>query len=476
MALLPAAGNAERPRNSLSDFVRHFILVASICFVVALLGSLTRPMGFLAVFWPANAVLAGMLIRHANLRAAGMVVAAAVGYFAAGIVVGDRLYDSVLMTSANLAGAIVLTQFFSALPDADRLLERPRGVAALAVYSAIASIVAGVLGGIVFSQLRNVSYFEGWWGWFSAEMVNYLALLPLLLTLPLLETWRLRRPRAADLRQCLPPVLLTVIAIAASPLLPNPLGVVAPLPALVWCALALPMPGSAALVLIYSGVAMLGIKLGIFDFGFHAPLDEGQIAIAHLGVALVALGPILVASASAERRRRLDQLERLTRLDSLTEALTRRAFEEAGQALVERLRRTGAPVAVLLCDADHFKAINDLHGHAAGDRALTALAAAIRAAIRQDDIVGRLGGEEFALVLADTTRREASVVAERIRQAVERLEIVLDSGDIYRLTVSVGVYFAHAASFDLAEMVSRADRAMYEAKRAGRNRVVVAEP
>src|SRR6218665_1243412 len=98
MALLPAAGNADRPRNSLSDFARYFILVASICFVAALLGSLSRPMGFLAVFWPANAVLAGMLIRHPNLRTAGMVVAAAIGYIAAGIVVGDNLYDGVLMT------------------------------------------------------------------------------------------------------------------------------------------------------------------------------------------------------------------------------------------------------------------------------------------------------------------------------------------------------------------------------------------
>lgn len=88
---------------------------------------------------------------------------------------------------------------------------------------------------------------------------------------------------------------------------------------------------------------------------------------------------------------------------------------------------------------------------------------------------GRLGGEEFAVVLAEATRREAEAAADRIREAVDNLDIVLDSGSVCRLTVSIGVSFAHSAAFDLSEMVSHADRAMYEAKRAGRNRVVIAQ-
>ncbi len=473
MALLPAAGHADRPRNSFPDIARDFVFVALVVFAAALAGSLSRPVGFLAVFWPANALLAGLLLRQPRLRTFANVAAAALGYLAAGAVMGDATQDGVLMTAANLVGALVLILFFAALPETDRRLERPLSVAALVLVSLAGSAAAGIVGGVAFVRIADNTYLDGWWRWLASEMVNYLALLPLLLTMPAPDRWLRRRPRSAELKLWLPPVLVAVAAIGASPFLPSSLAVVAAVPALVWCALVLPLPGTALLVLVYSGAAMLGIKLGIYDFGFEPPLSDDTIAMAHLGVALVALGPILVASASADRRRRLDHLERLTRLDSLTEALTRRAFEQAGAGLIAQQRQTGAPVAVLLCDADHFKAINDLHGHAAGDRALTALAAAIRTAIRQDNIVGRLGGEEFALVLADTTRREAEVVAERIRRAIGRLEIVLDGGEVLTLTVSIGVCFAHSSSFDLADMVSRADHAMYEAKRLGRNRVVI---
>lgn len=382
MALLPATGDADRPRNSLSDTARSFIVVALLIFAAALAGSLSRPMGFLAVFWPANALLAGLLIRGARLRSLTVVAAAGVGYLASGALVGDVPHLGLLMTTANLTGALVLTLFFVALPEVDRRLERPRSVALLLLIVAAASASAAIIGGVASAQMSGETYLHAWRGWLSAEMVNYLALLPLVLTMPFPSEWAIRRPRAGDLRAWLPPAILAVLAISLSPLLPNPLAVIVPIPALAWCALVLPLPGTALLVLIYSGLAMLGIKLGIFDFGFPMPLDDDEITFAHLGVALVALGPILVASASAERRRRYDQLERLTRLDSLTEALTRRAFEEAGQQVIDRLRRTGAPVAVLLCDADHFKAINDLHGHAGGDRALTALAAAMRLSIR----------------------------------------------------------------------------------------------
>jgi diguanylate cyclase (GGDEF)-like protein len=184
---------------------------------------------------------------------------------------------------------------------------------------------------------------------------------------------------------------------------------------------------------------------------------------------------MVIASVNAERRRRIEQLERMARHDSLTDALTRSTFMEAGAGLLAQLLKEQAAVAVLVLDADHFKQINDVHGHPSGDRVLVAVAAAIRTAIRQGDLFGRIGGEEFALVLPRMTRREAQAVAERMRKAVANLAVVLESGSLQRITVSIGVAFDGASRAGLSEMVSLADRAMYEAKRAGRDQVVVSD-
>src|SRR5690606_31277597 len=146
--------------------------------------------------------------------------------------------------------------------------------------------------------------------------------------------------------------------------------------------------------------------LDLFAFGLDGGLSGMSIAAVHLGIAFIALGPVVAASASVERRRQVEQLTRLARDDALTGALTRGAFNDAGHRLVRTMAEEQASVAVLLVDADHFKQINDSHGHVAGDRVLTPIAAAIKTSIRQGDVFGRIGGEEFALVLPRISRAE----------------------------------------------------------------------
>lgn len=164
-----------------------------------------------------------------------------------------------------------------------------------------------------------------------------------------------------------------------------------------------------------------------------------------------------------------DEVERQARTDPLTGLLNRRALaDEAGRMLAQAARR-GTPTAAVLIDIDHFKQINDGHGHAMGDAVLVAAAELLRRHCRTGDVCARIGGEEFLLLLPDSALQSAHRVAERLRLAFEQ-EL---ARDLLPCTASLGVAFIQGTD-DLDRLLISADRALYRAKRAGRNRVATA--
>jgi diguanylate cyclase (GGDEF)-like protein len=169
-------------------------------------------------------------------------------------------------------------------------------------------------------------------------------------------------------------------------------------------------------------------------------------------------------------------MHRLAMTDELTRLPNRRSFFAIAGERLAHARRTGEPVALLALDIDHFKRINDTHGHEVGDRVLQRVAHAARASLRSGDAVGRTGGEEFLALLPATDARAAVEVAERLRLAIERLD-VSDLAPALAVSVSVGVAAAGPEStlaFDLEAQARQADEALYRAKAAGRNRVEMA--
>ena len=165
--------------------------------------------------------------------------------------------------------------------------------------------------------------------------------------------------------------------------------------------------------------------------------------------------------------------EELARTDFLTDLANRRAFYEQGERELRSLEQGARPAAVVMLDIDHFKSINDRYGHAGGDSVIRAVADLIRAHLRATDIAGRLGGEEFALLLPDIASDAALAVGERIRAATES-SIVEHEGRPIHFTLSVGMA-ARSTDASLDQWIARADAALYRAKQGGRNRVVVAE-
>jgi diguanylate cyclase (GGDEF)-like protein len=200
--------------------------------------------------------------------------------------------------------------------------------------------------------------------------------------------------------------------------------------------------------------------------------------LALVAFAVMSLTAVILFLRSAGDRVRLaglnDELERLVGVDALTGLSNRRQITGDLTRAASAAHRHDTALSILLIDVDHFKAVNDTHGHQTGDRALAGIARAMEDALRREDLVGRWGGEEFLAILPATDIGGAIVVAERIRTSIEQLEILTDDSVSSSFTVSVGVAACSREGVD--RLLERADSALYAAKDAGRNRVEVAPP
>lgn len=190
----------------------------------------------------------------------------------------------------------------------------------------------------------------------------------------------------------------------------------------------------------------------------------------YLNLAICAMITLVVLSLlHAMLRRHQDSIEALATLDSLTGLPNRRSFDLlAGQAL-QQAQRDNAPLVALLIDLDHFKVLNDTHGHLAGDEVLRQFANVLQGSLRQSDILCRWGGEEFIVLLREAEGRQALDVAEKIRRRTEQLTFSYEDHPI-RLTTSIGLSSLHPED-TLHSLLARADHALYRAKQGGRNRV-----
>lgn len=189
------------------------------------------------------------------------------------------------------------------------------------------------------------------------------------------------------------------------------------------------------------------------------------IAMALAGVLLMLLGGLVVRQLVRMRR-----LREMAATDPLTGLANRRSIEQLGAEAIARARASGLPLSAMALDVDHFKTVNDNHGHPCGDQALARIALACRDALRHFDLLGRTGGEEFLVLLPDTRLERAMSIAERLRTTIAALDFG-DIADGLRVTISIGVVELRATDGGLRELVGRADSALYRAKGNGRDRV-----
>jgi len=219
--------------------------------------------------------------------------------------------------------------------------------------------------------------------------------------------------------------------------------------------------GISQLVAAYVGL-LQGAAGDDFYRGLYVSINFLSLPAGYTGVAMFVI--FMLASDLSE------QMKEIAVRDQLTGLLNRRGFGEQAERAYATARRTDRPVSIIMTDIDHFKTINDEFGHAAGDNALAHFAKILKVTRRTDDILARVGGEEFAIVLPGTELEESIRIAEELCKLLEEAPMIVD-GKTASMTASFGVATLSLNDTSLSDAVLRADRALYRSKRAGRNRV-----
>ncbi len=461
-----AREGAVRPDGALAIF----LLVVAIVGGAAALGLASRH-AFSVAFWPVNAILVGILIRNPALHRPAGWAGAALGLVAADMAFGRTLELSGFFAAANVSGMLTAVVMLRRLDPRDLRLRRVHSVMRITASLIPACFVAAMMGAVLVVVEFHGSASQTLMTWAASEMANYLIALPMTLTIA--PPWRgdRRATAAAAPTGRLPvwPALTLAISCTLAVVFDGPGSIMFPMPALLLCAMTYPVSVTAMLTMALGTGCMVTIGLGIVDIGQDLSIPRMVVSI-RIAVAFLALVPLTISSAMAVRDDLMDQLRVAADHDGLTGLLNRRAFE---QRLHDRLATplpAGDGLVLLWLDIDHFKAINDVHGHPAGDAVLRAVAATLRDCCRSDDLSARLGGEEFALVIATPDRVAAAGIVERLRRALAA-KVVDWNGTPIRATASIGACHVTRLPVDPADMVHRLDEAMYRAKRAGRDRV-----
>ncbi len=453
-----------------------YIALFGLPLALTLGGILARPIESLSLFWPVNAVLAGVLLRYprqANLMGFSLVWLAMV---VADLACGSAWAPALWFNLCNLGVVVTVWWLLSRLPRLHRRMRTPHGVLTVFGACAAGAVVAASMACAMAAPWFEKSLQATWLAWFSEQFSTSVLVLPILLTAP--SARALVRSGAQAIR--LAPLLVLLASLAFSIAFGGPGAIAFPIAALLWCAWTY-SPFLVSLLTLTAGSTLI-VAVAQNLMHFSVPQSEPGVTTlmsARLGIAMLVLGPLVVACVSQANRSLLARLAHQATIDHLTGLLSRSAFSRRANALLDSRQQhaQGLPLTLMMLDIDHFKSINDRHGHAVGDQVLRQFARTLQDHLHDEELLARLGGEEFVLVLPGLAPERAEFTAERLRRAVQDLHLA-QGDDRLQITVSIGVAgcAADEAAPSLDELLARADQALYRAKAQGRNRVEQAEP
>ncbi len=461
-----------------TDATRLFLTAGGLYFIAAASTiHLTSNGRDIAAFWPANAILVALLLADERPRWIPVLSAGFLANLAANQITRGTLAGPMLYGATNVIEVALVVALLRRWADDDGVLQTtPAVIQFILIAGLVAPAISGVFGSVTACYFFGEPLLKSYVSWIASDGLGLLVFTPFLLSVfqgDLLlcmqrKTWS-RRFEGLGLLLLVGLVGYHVFAVAPRPIL------FLLFPPLMLVTFRVGHLGTKAAVMI---VAIIGGVATMHGYGPVAMMTDDPAEQAHLlqaFLALLLLTCLPVAAEVTARARlaaRLDAHDREMTLratyDHLTGVHNRRGFEEAATSVLER-----SAAGLIVIDFDHFKSINDRWGHLVGDRALQHLAAELRAAVGDAGVIGRMGGDEFVVLVPGADRDAATDTAGHIRQRLQAAPMTIDAQSILLIGLSIGVASAQAGE-RLDDVVQRADVALYDAKKAGRNTIRVA--
>jgi len=449
--------------NAKKNVFSLFFVTLLFCFIG---GHLRFPQE-LSLFWPVNAIVTGVIVRNPFLHQTRYYLAT----FAA-MVFNDTVFSGWALSAftlnmANLLFVLVAVTLLVKHLQPDSGSERITSVLRIFPACLLAGLACASWGALAQQADFNSGLVTAWGEWFSEQFSTGLMLLPFLLT----RDWSSLSPWQFMQMRKLAPVVAVIFSLVIGAMMGGAGSLTFPVPALVWCAIVLPMPLTSLVILLTGISEIILVSHGVMNIqGDDNMLPITHLTSARLGVATIAISPLIVAVSMDAIRQLNQRLALRANYDFLTRLLSRSGLYESLRAEpIFPDRRAG----VILLDVDYFKAINDNFGHDAGDSVLEEIARRMQRVVGKEGRICRFGGEEFAVVLFDQNPEKLYFLAESIRQKMAKEKFWLQ-GSTATVTVSLGL--AHGSAGEETEwhrvinrLISAADKNLYLSKRNGRN-------
>ncbi|AHG21542.1 diguanylate cyclase [Chania multitudinisentens RB-25] len=435
-------------------------------------GIFTRPIGAFSLFWPVNAILLGLMLRKPGYATPVGWSAMYLGMIAADLTTGEGWVLALWLNICNMALIATGYSVMLLLPQSQRRMGKPQAILYMFTACLLGAAVAATLSALRNDNLYNNTAMVTWVSWFSEQFSTNLLILPVILAAPRLKqllrlqiNWQWRTGM---------PLLALLCSLAFSVYIGGPGAIAFPIPALLWCAVRYQLFTVTLLTLLTGLTEIISISANLMLYetsGPHVTVIDTLMS-ARLGIAMLVMGPLILSSSLVVNRKLLRRLEHSANYDFLTGALGRSALTRKAKELLEHKYQAKEAVSLLLIDIDHFKLINDTHGHVIGDHVLSAFSHIMRRELRHDQLFGRLGGEEFAIMMPRALAAQAMALGEYLRRRIENADLNPNGKEPLRITISIGVAsLAMNEEKSLEQLMSMADIALYRAKSQGRNRV-----
>lgn len=471
-----------RPSRSASvqQQANAFLILCTVIFMCCLIGILTRPVTFFAYLWPANAVLLGLFLRFNKLNNLAGWLGAFTGYMLADLITDNYFKTTFFLTVANLLTVSVSLFLIHYVKLNYRNYNKGFTFLYLFTICALGGCLASALFAIStlpyipHTFMSNQHLWVDFGMWWTGEIVNCITILPMILFCPTQEqiqknikTLKLKKFHFTDFL----PLIAIFSSVAFTHIFLGPGALLYPLAALIWAALSYPI---FVVAIINSIVGLVTYhSLSSFYLSDSSSAYLSTTISVRIGLCMLGFAPLILCIITSNRQLLYQQMLYLANHDSLTNTINRRYFFEKGEEYLSNQKNKS--VSLIMLDLDYFKNLNDRYGHYVGDLMLQHFSNVVKENIRTGDLFARFGGEEFMILILNSSIEETQEMAERIRIAAESTPMQLEQQNLLFTTTSIGIaYQTLPTQANLQQLINDADHALYQSKSSGRNQVSIA--